>query len=438
MQQIQEDLPQEKADNEDKPDEKKAALKTIIADYNARYGTNHDINNFDLYYQDVQKRIKDQQYPNQDFPHAQKIDIVIVVDMLLTGFDSKYLNTLYVDKNLKYHGLIQAFSRTNRILNDTKPYGNVLDFRQQQEAVNDAITLFSGEEAVNRAREIWLVDPAPVVIVKLETAVSPLDKFMVSQGLSNAPEQVANLKGDDARGQFINLFKEVQRLKTQLDQYTDLTPENSASIAQVIPEDQLRAFRGVYLETAQRLKAQQDKSGDESGTVQQLDFEFVLFASAVVDYDYIVGLIARYTQGKPGKQTMSRDELVGLIASDAKFIDEREDIAAYIGTLKAGVGLSEQDIRQSYEAFKTEKAADQLAEVAQKHGLETAALQAFVDGIMLRMIFDGEKLSDLLAPLGMGWKARTQKELALMEDLMPLLHKLAQGRDISGLGAYEQ
>ncbi len=84
---------------------------------------------FDLYYQDVQQRIKDQKYTNKDYPHKNKIDVIIVVDMLLTGFDSKYLKTLYVDKNLKYHGLIQAFSRTNRVLNDTKPYGNILDFR---------------------------------------------------------------------------------------------------------------------------------------------------------------------------------------------------------------------------------------------------------------------------------------------------------------------
>ncbi len=436
IKQLQDDLPQEKADNEEAPEEKKAALKAIIADYNVQYRTNHDIYNFDLYYQDVQKRIKDQQYPNKDLKHAEKIDLVIVVDMLLTGFDSKYLNTLYVDKNLKYHGLIQAFSRTNRILNDTKPYGNVLDFRQQQDAVNDAIALFSGEKT-DRAKEIWLVDPAPVVIGKLEKSIAALDKFMVSQGLTNAPEQVANLKGDEARSQFINLFKEVQRLKTQLDQYTDLTPENEVSIEQVIPEDQLRAFRGVYLDTAQRLKAQQGK-GDESSPVQQLDFEFVLFASAVIDYDYIMGLIARYSQGAAGKQKMTRAQLVGLIESDAKFIDEREDIAAYIDTLKAGGGLSEQEIRKGFEVFKTEKFVHQLAAVAEKHGLETAALQAFVDGIMQRMIFDGEKLSDLLAPLGQGWKARTQKELALMEDLMPLLHKLAQGREISGLAAYEQ
>ncbi len=101
--------------------------------------------------------MKDQKYANKDYPHKNKIDIVIVVDMLLTGFDSKYLNTLYVDKNLKYHGLIQAFSRTNRILNDTKPYGNILDFRGQQDAVDDAIALFSGAEK-EKARQIWLVE----------------------------------------------------------------------------------------------------------------------------------------------------------------------------------------------------------------------------------------------------------------------------------------
>lgn len=436
VQQIQEDLPQEKADNQDAPDEKKAALKTIIADYNTRYGTNHDINTFDLYYQDVQKRIKDQQYPNQDLPHAQKIDLVIVVDMLLTGFDSKFLNTLYVDKNLKYHGLIQAFSRTNRVLNDTKPYGSILDFRQQQQAVDEAITLFSGEHQ-EQAKEIWLVDPAPVVIGQLEAAVKKLDGFMQSQGVAYAPEEVANLKGDAARGQFVNLFKEVQRLKTQLDQYTDLTSDNAAVIERVIPSDQLQAFRGVYLETAQRLKAQRDKGGDAvSPEVQQLDFEFVLFASTVIDYDYIMGLLAHYTQ--PGKQKMSRAQLIGLILSDAKFMDDREDITAYISTLQVGKGLDERAIRQGYEAFKAEKSSRELAEIAAKHGLESAALQAFVDGILRRMIFDGEQLSDLLATLGLGWKVRTQRELALMEDLIPLLHKRAQGREISGLGAYEQ
>ncbi|HWR11041.1 MAG TPA: type I restriction endonuclease subunit R [Rectinemataceae bacterium] len=436
VQQIQEDLPQERSDNQEAPDEKKAALKAIIADYNACYKTNHTINDFDLYYQDVQQRIKDQQYTNQDSPYKEKIDLVIVVDMLLTGFDSKYLNTLYVDKNLKYHGLIQAFSRTNRILNDTKPYGNILDFRQQQEAVNEAIALFSGEKT-DRAKEIWLVDPAPVVIGNLGKAVTALNTFMRSQGLEFAPEEVANLKGDTARGQFINLFKEVQRLKTQLDQYTDLSPQDNEKIEAVLPEDLHWGFRGVYLETAQRLKAKQAKWGDDSDIVQELDFEFVLFASAMIDYDYIMQLIANYTQAKPGKHTMTREELIGLIESDAKFMDEREDIAAYINLLKTGEGLNEKEIKQGYAAFKAEKNARRIADLAAKHGLEPSALQGFIDGIIQRMIFDGEALSDLLAPLELGWKARTQKELNLMEDLTPLLHKLAQGKDISGLAAYE-
>jgi type I restriction enzyme R subunit len=231
----------------------------------------------------------------------------------------------------------------------------------------------------------------------------------------------------------------VQRLKTQLDQYTDLTPENTQTIEQVLPKEALQGFKGVYLDTAQRLREKQDKGGDKTAPeVQQLDFEFVLFASAVIDYDYIMALIARYSQQGPGKQKMSREELIGLIQSDAKFIDERDDIADYIDTLEAGKGLDEHAIRDGFERFKADKHTRQLAQVAEKHGLDTAVLQTFVDNILRRMIFDGEQLSDLLAPLELGWKARTQKELALMEDLIPLLHKLAQGREISGLGAYEQ
>jgi type I restriction enzyme R subunit len=438
VQQIQEDLPQEKADNQQDPTGKKEALKAIITDYNARYGTHHRIGEFDLYYQDVQKHIKDQQYPNTDLPHAQKIDIVIVVDMLLTGFDSKYLNTLYVDKNLKYHGLIQAFSRTNRVLNDTKPYGNILDFRQQQQAVEEAIALFSGEK-IDQAREIWLVDAAPKVMAKLQTAVQQLDSFMQSQGLESQPEEVTNLKGDVARSQFVNLFKEVQRLKTQLDQYTDLSDEQKTEIDRIIPPDQLQGFRGMYLETAKQLKEEQDKPGDEaSPEVQQLDFEFVLFASAVINYDYIMALIARMTQEKPSKQSMSREQLIGLIQSDAKFIDERDDIAEYIRSLPVGEALEEQAIRAGYERFKAEKKTRELTDIANKHGLEVDALQGFIDAILRRMIFDGGQLSDLMAPLELGWRARTQKELALMDDLIPLLHKLAQGREISGLSAYEQ
>lgn len=437
IQQIQEDLPQEKADNEVEPNKKKEALITIIEDYNKQYSTNHSIHNFDLYYQDVQQRIKDQKYTNADYPHTNKIDVMIVVDMLLTGFDSKYLNTLYVDKNLKYHGLIQAFSRTNRVINDTKPYGNILDFRQQEEAVDKAMVLFSGANVEN-PKEIWVVDGAPKVIVKYEEAVANLKGFMESKGLTCSPSEIPNLKGDEARAEFINTFKEVQRLKTQLDQYTDLEESQSEIIETLLPTDDFRSFKSNYLDTAKRLKAQQDKEGkDLPEAVEQLDFEFVLFSSAIIDYDYIIGLIAKYTRDEPSKQKMTREQLINLLSSSANLMEEREDIIAYIKTLEVGNGLTEKEIRTGYQKFKDEKSANELREIAEKHDLSNENLNAFVDEIMNRMIFDGEKLTDLLAPLELGWKDRRVKELALMEDLVPLLNKLAQGRDIAGLNAYE-
>ena len=438
IQQIQEDLPQEQNDNCKEPEEKEKALKTIIDDYNRQYKTNHTIAEFDAYYQDVQKRIKDQQYSNKDYPHKNKIDITIVVDMLLTGFDSKYLNTLYVDKNLKYHGLIQAFSRTNRILNDTKPYGNILDFRGQQDAVDEAIALFSGEKTDN-PKEIWLVDSAPKVIEKFQDAVQKLSEYMQSQGLECQAENVYSLQGDEARAGFINCFKEVQRYRTQLEQYTDINEQEKAKIEELLPEETLRSFRGAYVETAQQLRKQREtgKDYEVSPQVEDLDFEFVLFASAVIDYDYIMGLIARYTNSKNSKQRVTKEQLISLVASSANLIDERDDIREYIDSLDEVNGKTEQEIKEGYEAFKVEKYAKQLASIADKHGITADSLRKFVEQIMERMIFDGEKLSDLLAPLELGWKARTKAELALMDDLVPLLKRLAAGREISGLSAYE-
>ncbi|MEC5144884.1 type I restriction endonuclease subunit R [Chitinophaga sp. 212800010-3] len=437
IKQLQEDLSQEKEDNKENPEEKKKALIEIIDDYNKQFGTNHSINEFDLYYQDVQKRIKDQQYSNEDYPHKNKIDITIVVDMLLTGFDSKYLNTLYVDKNLRYHGLIQAFSRTNRVLNDTKPYGNILDFRSQEAAVNKAIELFSGEDN-GKARKIWLVDPAPVVIDKFKEAVEKLGVFMQEHDLVSEPSEVYNLRGDAARLAFMKNFKEVQRLKTQLDQYTDLDEEQKTAIESILPQERLQNFRSSYLETAKQFREIQQKEGDNAPSeIQQLDFEFVLFASAVIDYDYIMNLIAANTQKKPAKQKMTKGQIISLLRSNSNFIDEEEDLTEYIKSLDWESGQSVESLRKGYEKFKEDKNNKELAAIAEKHGLQTVAIKTFVDEIISRMFFDGEKLTGLLEPLELSWRERRVKELALMEDLVPQLKKLAQGREISGLVAYE-
>lgn len=437
IKQLQEDLAQEKEDNKKNPEEKKKALIEIIADYNIQFGTNHDINNFDLYYQDIQRRIKDQKFSNKDYPHKNKIDITIVVDMLLTGFDSKYLNTLYVDKNLKYHGLIQALSRTNRVLNDTKPYGNILDFRSQQAAVNQAITLFSGEDGGN-AKEIWMVDPAPVVIDKYQKAVKALGEFMKEHNLANEPHEVYNLRGDAAKISFVKNFKEVQRLKTQLDQYTDLDEEQQETIEAILPKVNIQEFRSSYLETAKQLRKIQQKEGEDApDDIQQLDFEFVLFASAVIDYDYIMSLIADSTQQKPSKQKMTKLQVISLLKSNSNLMDEEEDLTDYINSLDWESGKDVDTLRQGFETFRAEKYDKELAAIANAHGLQTANLKVFVEKIMNRMIFDGEKLTDLMEPLELGWKQRSKAEIALMKDLAPQLKKLAQGREISGLTAYE-
>lgn len=446
--QIQEDLQQERLDNEENPDDKKKALKEIIDDYNGQYGTNHSIAEFDSYYQDVQQRIKDQKYTNKDYPHHNKIDITIVVDMLLTGFDSKFLNTLYVDKNLKWHGLVQAFSRTNRILNDTKPYGNILDFHGQQAAVDEAIVLFSGEKD-ERARQVWLVEPASVIIKKYNDAVRSLREFMNLHDLEFKAEEVANLRGDDAKAGFINHFKEVQRYKTQLNQYTDIIDTGSnesgtvsePSVSYGFTDTDLAAFRGAYLDLAKELRdRRQKKNGEVSDTIDDLDFEFVLFASDIIDYDYIMELIARYYSGVPSMSKMTKDQLISLICSSSNMLDERDDIIDFINSHDSDSlnGKTVQEIKEEYEVFKSEKYAAELSRVANTHKLNIVSLQRFVNDIIERKIFDGEKLNELLEPLELGWKARAKEEISLMNDLIPLLKKMAAGQEISGLSAYEE
>ena len=435
VKQLQDDLAQEREDNKYHPEHKKAALTAIMDDYNAQYGkANYSINTFDVYYNNIQTRIRNQKDPNATTPQKAKIDITIVVDMLLTGFDSKYLNTLYVDKNLKYHSLIQAFSRTNRILNSTKPHGHILDFRYQETAVDNAIVLFSGQDT-ERAKTIWVVDSVEQVIQQYNESITKLQQFMHSQGLSCEPESVHNLKGDIMRTEFATHFKAVQRLSVQLEQYTNLTQQHKEDIEALLPEQQRRGFKGAYLEIAQRLKEQQSKQAPSE--VQQFDPELVLFASAMIDYDYIMRLIAKYTQSKPSKHTMSREQLIQLLSSNANLMNERDTIIAYIDTLQIGAGLNENAIRQGYQTFKAQQSQQELIKLAQKHGLAAKQLQNFVTETINKMRLDENLLTELFEPLNLDWKEHSQKEEALVADLKPIFNKMTNGGDILGLEVYE-
>ena len=223
-----------------------------------------------------------------------------------------------------------------------------------------------------------------------------------------------------------------------MDQYTEIEDKDAAKIEELLPEDTLRAFRGVYLDVAQKLKAEQGKDlENKDSEIEQLDFEFVLFSSAIIDYDYIMALIAKYTQSEPQKQKVSREQLISMLSATSNLLDEREDIIEYIDSLQIGVALNENEIKLGYQRFRDQKNSQEIKVIAEKNGLNLENLQTFIQEIIDRMIFDGERLSDLLAPLDLSWRERTQKELDLMDDLIPLLKKLANGREIVGLNAYE-
>jgi type I restriction enzyme, R subunit len=134
---------------------------------------------------------------------------------------------------------------------------------------------------------------------------------------------------------------------------------------------------------------------------------------------------------------MSKEQVKSILRSNSNLMDEEEDLSEYIDSLDWNKGQTEVELRKGYDNFKDDKYNAELAKIANDHGLQTADLKAFVENIMNRMIFDGEKLTDLLESLELSWKERREKELALMADLVPQLKKLAQGRDISGLAAYE-
>ena len=206
--------------------------------------------------------------------------------------------------------------------------------------------------------------------------------------------------------------------------------ESEALVIGVQPENDLAVIKAKRLpddlQPATLGSSQNLQPGDE---VVAVGFPFGIGPS--VSAGVVSGLNRSF--GSEGK-TMMR----GLIQADAKFIDDRDDIAEYIRGLPVGQALDEDAIRNGFDRFKVAKKQRVIADIAKRHGLATDALQGFVDGVLRRRIFDGDALSELMAPLDLGWKARTQKELALMEDLTPLLHKLAQGREISGLSAYEQ
>ena len=431
-----EDLPQEEADNQANPEGNKSALGDIIQEYDEKYGTAFNVDLFDEYYRDVQQRLKDQKYPNKDYPHSKKLDVVIVVDMMLTGFDSKFLNTLYVAKDLRWHGLIQAFSRTNRILDGTKPYGNIICYRDLENAMEEAMVLFSGLDR-DKGKEYWLVEPAEKVVEKYKDSIIQLQTVMNGMGLECKPDEVINIPQGENTAQFIDAFKEVQRLALKLDQYVDLPEELKENIENAMPEDTLQQFRTAYLDLARRTKPSTPGSHtEETPEGEEPDFELSLFSSALVDYDYIMKLLAKYTNTHIEKIKITKEQLLEILSGSVDLMNERDYLKAFIDEeLEKGSGLSELEIRTRYKAFKDKRFNEQIAALAQEFGIDNTALEAFVSETAKLRRIDEDALRELLSHID-NWKQRKTAKEGLLAKLAPLFTLLSAGNTIEGLNAY--
>lgn len=429
-----EDLPQEEADNQKNPDDNRAALERIIDEYNEKFDTSFKVDLFDEYYRNVQGRIKDQKYPNKDLPHSKKLDAVIVVEMMLTGFDSKFLNTLYVAKDLKHHNLIQAFSRTNRILDGTKPYGNIICYRDLEKASDDAMVLFSGFDR-DKGKEYWLVESPASVVEKYKNAITQLQTVMNGMGLECKPEEVVNIPQGENTNNFINAFKDVQRLSLKLNQYVDLPEELQTAIETAMPEDALQQFRTAYLDLARRRRNENDSQSKDVPD-EEPDFELSLFSSALVDYDYIMKLLARYTDTHFEKVKITKEQLLEILSSSVDLMNERDYLKAFIEEeLHKGSGVSEAEIRERYKTYKDKRFNQQIAALAGEYGIDTASMESFVAETAKLRRLDEDALRELLSHID-NWKQRKAAKEGLLANLAPLFTLLSNGNAIEGLNAY--
>lgn len=248
-------------------------IDEYVNDYNKMYGENFDLNKhggYNAYYIDVSKKVKE-----------MKIDILLVVNMFLTGFDSKRLNTLYTDKNLNYHGLIQAYSRTNRILNDKKRYGNIVNFRNIYDKTNEAIRLFSDADAIGtvlmRTYEEYVTDTNKAII-----------EFYANVG---TPEETLNTKSEEELIKFIKFFRNVTRYINQLDTFTEFTYDDLN-----ITEDLFAQYRNSYFDAYERTKKERK---EKVSILDDIDFEINLLRRDKINVDYIINLLSELDRSKP-------------------------------------------------------------------------------------------------------------------------------------------
>ena len=280
-------------------------LDEFIGHYNTMFETKFstkDSESFYNYYNDISKKVKE-----------RKVDILLVVNMFLTGFDSKPLNTLYVDKNLKYHGLIQAYSRTNRILNEQKSQGNIIVFRNLKKATDEAITLFSNKEAIEE-----------IIMKPYEDYVSKFNEaFEALLNITPTVNSVNDLRSEEDELEFVKAFRELMRIKNTMATFADFVWEDLAMNEQLFED-----YKSKYLDLYDKVK--DEHQVEKVSILEDVDFELELIHRDEVNVAYILKLLAALKDTTKEEKARKQKEIVDLLTGETNLRSKRELIEKFI------------------------------------------------------------------------------------------------------------
>ncbi|MDP1840862.1 MAG: type I restriction endonuclease subunit R [Reyranella sp.] len=336
------------------------ALDSFIADYNAMFGTafnTKDTLSFYAYYKDIAKRIKEREREN--FNESDRVDILLVVSMFLTGFDAKKVNTLYVDKNLKHHGLIQAYSRTNRVLNEVKSQGNIVAFRNLKAATDDAIRLFADKDA----SETILIDPYETYVVRFNTAVAAL------LALTPTVNSVDALQDEGQRLLFVRAFRELARIRNVLGVFAEFSWADLDIDNQTFDD-----FKSKYLDIYDLTR-----KASEEGTVSivnDVDFELELIRQDKINVTYIIQLLkdlkdeeARHADTASVDRDKRVAAILDMISSQTQLRSKRELIEKFIQQNMPQIDSGE-DVREDFIEYWEREREAAIASLCQQENLK--------------------------------------------------------------------
>ena len=375
-------------------------LEEAISDYNKKFGTNFDTSSdgFQLYYEDLSKRTKN-----------KEIDILIVVNMFLTGFDATTLNTLWVDKNLRMHGLIQAFSRTNRILNSIKTFGNIICFRDLQKETDDAIALFGNKEAGG--------------IVLLKTYEEYYngyedDKGREKEGYSQLIEELQNkfpigeqIIGEQNKKEFIMLFGNILKLKNILSAFDKFAGN------EILSEREYQDYQSIYIDLYQERKP---KDTDKESINDDIIFEIELIKQVEINIDYILMKVAEYYKSNKKDKEILVD-IKKAINSSIELRSKKELIEGFIDRVN-----SSKNVTDDFKKFVREEKEKDLEKVIEEEKLKPEETKKFIDNSLRDGVLKttGTDIDKLLPPVSrFGGGNRAEKKLGVIEKLKVFFDK---------------